>query len=143
MLQSEAGYIDARPHHQDRPNLLHRTAGPYIGVTNRSTCRDHFSSASRERTPPGDGSMALLEMAQAVGMVSQMEGAMLERRSREVGRLVILSTRKGARPTSFEQRGMVERAEASARDARADAAVLAMRLCVVPTFWRLGVRSRG
>jgi hypothetical protein len=30
MLQSEAGYIDARPHHQDRQNLLHRTAGPYI-----------------------------------------------------------------------------------------------------------------
>jgi hypothetical protein len=32
MLQSEAGYIDARPHHQDRQNLLHRTAGPYIRV---------------------------------------------------------------------------------------------------------------
>ena len=32
MLQSEAGYIDARPHRQDRRNLLHRTAGPYIGV---------------------------------------------------------------------------------------------------------------
>src|SRR5262249_36371491 len=32
MLQSEAGYIDARPHRQDRGNLLHRTAGPYIGV---------------------------------------------------------------------------------------------------------------
>src|SRR4029077_20843742 len=31
MLQSEAGYIDARPHRQDRRNLLHRTAGPYIG----------------------------------------------------------------------------------------------------------------
>jgi hypothetical protein len=29
MLQSEAGYIDARPHRQDRRNLLHRTAGPY------------------------------------------------------------------------------------------------------------------
>src|SRR5262249_2119912 len=32
MLQSEAGYIDARPHRQDRGNLLHRTAGPYIRV---------------------------------------------------------------------------------------------------------------
>jgi hypothetical protein len=31
MLQSEAGYIDARPHRQDQRNLLHRTAGPYIG----------------------------------------------------------------------------------------------------------------
>jgi hypothetical protein len=29
-LQSEAGYIDARPHPPDRRNLLHRTAGPYI-----------------------------------------------------------------------------------------------------------------
>jgi hypothetical protein len=27
------GYIDARLHRQDRGNLLHRTAGPYIGVT--------------------------------------------------------------------------------------------------------------
>ena len=32
MLQSEAGYIDARPHRQDRGNLLHRTAGPYKRV---------------------------------------------------------------------------------------------------------------
>jgi hypothetical protein len=30
-LQSEAGYIDARPHRQDRRNPLHRTAGPYMG----------------------------------------------------------------------------------------------------------------
>jgi hypothetical protein len=35
MLQSEAGYIDARPHRQDRRNLLHRTAGPYIRVRKR------------------------------------------------------------------------------------------------------------
>src|SRR5215470_14373247 len=35
MLQSEDGYIDARPHHQDRGNLLHRTAGPYIGHKHR------------------------------------------------------------------------------------------------------------
>src|ERR1700724_1434468 len=35
MLQSEAGYIDARPHHQDRQNLLHRTAGPYKRVKTR------------------------------------------------------------------------------------------------------------
>src|SRR6516164_1538359 len=35
MLQSEAGYIDASPHRQDRRNLLHRTAGPYIGVMTR------------------------------------------------------------------------------------------------------------
>ena len=31
-LQSEAGYSNARPHRQDRRNLLHRTAGPYIRV---------------------------------------------------------------------------------------------------------------
>src|SRR5262249_5788853 len=31
-LQSETGYIDARPHPPDRRNLLHRTAGPYIRV---------------------------------------------------------------------------------------------------------------
>jgi hypothetical protein len=28
-LQSQAGYIDARPHPPDRRNLLQRTAGPY------------------------------------------------------------------------------------------------------------------
>jgi hypothetical protein len=28
-LQSETGYIDARPHHPDRQIFLHRTAGPY------------------------------------------------------------------------------------------------------------------
>jgi hypothetical protein len=33
MLQSEAGYIDARPHvRQIDETLLQRTAGPYIGV---------------------------------------------------------------------------------------------------------------
>ena len=36
MLQSQAGYIDARPHRQDRRNLLHRTAGPYIRVNRYS-----------------------------------------------------------------------------------------------------------
>jgi hypothetical protein len=30
-LQSEAGYIDARPYCRIDENLLHRTAGPYIG----------------------------------------------------------------------------------------------------------------
>src|ERR1700687_779809 len=32
MLQSEAGYIDARPLTPARQNLLQRTAGPYIWV---------------------------------------------------------------------------------------------------------------
>ena len=37
MLQSEAGYIDARPHiRQINEIFLQRTAGPYIGV-NRVT----------------------------------------------------------------------------------------------------------
>jgi len=31
-LQSEAGYIDARPHLPGWRNLLQRTAGPYIRV---------------------------------------------------------------------------------------------------------------
>ena len=30
-LQSEVGYIDARPYCRIDENLLHRTAGPYIG----------------------------------------------------------------------------------------------------------------
>ena len=50
MLQSEAGYIDARPHRQDRGNLLHRTAGPYIRVINRQAQPEHFSSAFSEES---------------------------------------------------------------------------------------------
>jgi hypothetical protein len=32
-LQSEVGYIDARPYCRIDENLLHRTAGPYMRVT--------------------------------------------------------------------------------------------------------------
>jgi hypothetical protein len=38
-LQSEAGYIDARPHQPDRRNPLHRTAGPYIRVNRDRSLR--------------------------------------------------------------------------------------------------------
>src|SRR5262249_4768822 len=44
-LQSETGYIDARPHPLDRRNLLQRTAGPYIRVKGRRTHREHNESA--------------------------------------------------------------------------------------------------
>src|SRR5256885_7413806 len=36
MLQSEAGYSNARPHQPGRRNLLHRTAGPYSWVNSGS-----------------------------------------------------------------------------------------------------------
>jgi hypothetical protein len=40
MLQSEAGYIDARPHvRQIDETLLQRTAGPYIRVKPAVTVR--------------------------------------------------------------------------------------------------------
>src|SRR5690348_17016795 len=45
-LQSETGYIDARPHPPDRRNLLQRTAGPYIGVTLGRSPTEHIESAS-------------------------------------------------------------------------------------------------
>jgi hypothetical protein len=42
MLQSEAGYIDARPHvRQIDETLLQRTAGPYIGSKARITVPQH------------------------------------------------------------------------------------------------------
>src|SRR6266481_7029220 len=41
MLQSEAGYIDARPLTPARQNLLQRTAGPYIRVKLRRTQCEH------------------------------------------------------------------------------------------------------
>jgi hypothetical protein len=43
-LQSEAGYIDARPHNRQLDeNLLRRTAGPYIWV---KTSRQNMSAAA-------------------------------------------------------------------------------------------------
>jgi hypothetical protein len=50
MLQSEAGYIDARPHRQDRQNLLQRTAGPYIGVKTRMASDYPYVSFHHNRT---------------------------------------------------------------------------------------------
>src|SRR6266705_1580037 len=44
MLQSEAGYIDARPLTPARQNLLQRTAGPYIRVKLRRTQCEQMSS---------------------------------------------------------------------------------------------------
>jgi hypothetical protein len=48
-LQSETGYIDARPHHPDRQIFLHRTAGPYIQVKCGTTRNEHISSEMRSR----------------------------------------------------------------------------------------------
>src|SRR5437773_6209026 len=45
MLQSEAGYIDARPLTPARQNLLQRTAGPYKWVKLRRTQYEHMFSA--------------------------------------------------------------------------------------------------
>jgi hypothetical protein len=44
-LQSEAGYIDARPLTPARQNLLQRTAGPYIRVKMRRTQHEQIWSA--------------------------------------------------------------------------------------------------
>src|ERR1700730_5517704 len=44
MLQSETGYIDARPLTPARRNLLQRTAGPYIRVKLRRTQYEHMFS---------------------------------------------------------------------------------------------------
>src|SRR6202011_5469258 len=50
MLQSEAGYIDARPLTPARQKLLQRTAGPYIG-SKASICPPamHFRSSPMNR----------------------------------------------------------------------------------------------
>jgi hypothetical protein len=53
MLQSEAGYIDARPHRQDRGNLLHRTAGPYIRVNSRRQTMSEMTAAFAEKSGQG------------------------------------------------------------------------------------------
>src|SRR6266700_4139304 len=80
MLQSEAGYIDARPLTPARQNLLQRTAGPYIGsfasilpcpsscrlsttpdITTSdgwpSVCRRHGVRSAHNRQPAGDRSL--------------------------------------------------------------------------------------
>jgi hypothetical protein len=43
-LHAKAGYIDARPHQPGRGNLLHRTAGPYIGVKSGKHQNEHMFS---------------------------------------------------------------------------------------------------
>src|ERR1700737_5168904 len=53
MLQSEAGYIDARPLTPARQNLLQRTAGPYIWVKLRKTQHEQMFSALLPRTDIG------------------------------------------------------------------------------------------
>ena len=52
-LQSEAGYSNARPHRQDRRNLLHRTAGPYSWV-NRVVAGSCRSLADFRNAPKAD-----------------------------------------------------------------------------------------
>jgi hypothetical protein len=42
-LQSEVGYIDARPYCRIAKNLLHRTAGPYIGSIAEGNSRFSFA----------------------------------------------------------------------------------------------------
>src|ERR1700730_12572054 len=60
MLQSEAGYIDARPLTPARQNLLQRTAGPYIGSKGEklspNTC---FPLRLRQRTCGGCTAMTV------------------------------------------------------------------------------------
>src|SRR6202790_5529319 len=54
MLQSEAGYIDARPLTPARQNLLQRTAGPYIGsIASSWPSVDHFRSSPINRHSRG------------------------------------------------------------------------------------------
>src|SRR5437660_872790 len=48
-LQSEAGYSNARPHRQDRRNLLHRTAGPYSRVMTGKAQNEHMFSLRRTK----------------------------------------------------------------------------------------------
>src|SRR5260370_33519562 len=49
-LQSEAGYIDARPQiRQIDENLLRRTAGPYMWVTSFPPRFSHFRSTPKSR----------------------------------------------------------------------------------------------
>jgi hypothetical protein len=53
-LQSEAGYIDARPHiRQIDETLLQRAAGPYIGVMNGGSWRARITSASPQSSDVG------------------------------------------------------------------------------------------
>src|SRR6266581_1185649 len=52
MLQSEAGYIDARPLTPARQNLLQRTAGPYMWVNrvvSAMSALSRFTPVNRHR----------------------------------------------------------------------------------------------
>jgi hypothetical protein len=71
-LQSETGYIDARPRLPDRQNLLQRTAGPYIRVTTRRTQVEHIKSAS----PLKSGRRAVTFKRSAIGPVALLSEAL-------------------------------------------------------------------
>ena len=74
MLQSEAGYIDARPLTPARQNLLQRTAGPYIWVINGPSVASELGPfIPRQRTSPACpwGSITYVDLH---GMEAMMTG---------------------------------------------------------------------
>ena len=69
MLQSEAGYIDARPHvRQIDETLLQRTAGPYVGVKTGGYRTATWPSASPRLTDITDSRvLPMLPVAEPLG----------------------------------------------------------------------------
>src|ERR1700675_5139303 len=64
MLQSEAGYIDARPLTPARQNLLQRTAGPYIGSKSEETRHQEQSGDQFGRAEQDQRDIEKIEMMQ-------------------------------------------------------------------------------
>jgi hypothetical protein len=75
LLQSEAGYIDARPHPPDRRNLLPRTAGPYIGSHSLAVLRLTSSNLVAEAKRFGDRRFTIPRIPQICAAPSSIEFA--------------------------------------------------------------------
>src|SRR5216684_7341425 len=92
MLQSEAGYIDARLLTPARQNLLQRTAGPYIRVRMRNTlCEQMFSASPPNSDIPRCGwHFAFVPATDSFTAANRVVNRSLRRRARApAGRAVL------------------------------------------------------
>jgi len=107
MLQSEAGYSNARPHQPDRQNLLHRTAGPYIRVSQR---HQTMSAATAAFLGSGRRARATVAPPTIVNQACQWWRNLLQLRT--LGPATVVSATGQNRPLALQKRSKEFRPEA-------------------------------
>jgi len=86
-LQSEAGYIDARPYCRIDENLLHRTAGPYIGSDSEKLAMSTMGPLCPEQLTQEETSDGV-----CVGPEAGQEGRTKESGAGGAGRILLASS---------------------------------------------------